>query len=693
MNTFTNTITKAKHALGASLIATLGFNTSHAQSDVQLDEALFDLSLEELMEVSIESASKKKESLFDAPLASFTITAAEIEKAGISNIVEALRLAPGVIVRQQENGVYDVQIRGLDNLTRNNMGATASNTSTLVMINNRPVFNHNLGGTFWESFPIDISDIDKIEIVRGPAAPLFGPNAVTGVINFITKRPEDGRIVSARVEGGTDESLMSSVYYGNTINDEWSYFVSGNYQKRNAFDDQLFDETSNQYVSRTDLGERQALLMGDHSLQRVGFNTGAFFSPSEDVNVDLSIGFQDSEVLKNFVQSNSLGMGYGTTRSGYVNLAGSVKGFNFRTSYSNGNENMSYNYSPNEYDFSVLDTNVEYEWQVTSGLTITPGIGYIRAAFDESDYNDDLTYLAGDEQSLTTKSAYLRGDWNISDKIRLIGASRADHFSSTDEVKISYEGALTYKVNEYHIIRASVTKSNAGSFAGQSYLDTFLGGTPALGNTDLDVFTVHAAEMGYRSKIANNLTADVSLFYQKAQNFIMLEVMLDQMGFPFLQSNNAEVEAVQNGVTLSLNYVPSSNVQFKPFVMIQNTQLENVRNTYAAPAPFYQLEDADHEYTPSVVGGWFFNYSPSSKWNINLNGYYFSEQTFYGGDGSTPTTYDGKLILNLVTQYNVANNLNAFVSAKNLLGDTEREFVTSGRIDRYFGAGLSLNIK
>ena len=70
------------------------------------------------MNIPIQSASKKKETLFDAPLSSYTISAAEIERSGANSIPEALRLAPGVIVREQTNGVYDVSIRGLDNLTR-----------------------------------------------------------------------------------------------------------------------------------------------------------------------------------------------------------------------------------------------------------------------------------------------------------------------------------------------------------------------------------------------------------------------------------------------------------------------------------------------------------------------------------------------------------------------------------------------
>src|SRR6187402_3672610 len=103
------------------------------------EEDLYDLSLEELMNVPINSASKKDETLFDAPLSSYTITRSDIDKAGSTSIMEALRLAPGVIVREQTNGVYDIHIRGLDNILRTSQAYTKTNLTTLVMIDSRPV--------------------------------------------------------------------------------------------------------------------------------------------------------------------------------------------------------------------------------------------------------------------------------------------------------------------------------------------------------------------------------------------------------------------------------------------------------------------------------------------------------------------------------------------------------------------------
>src|SRR6186713_3200387 len=210
----------------------LSSSVAFAQETKAEEFDLYDLSLEQLMTIPINSASKKDETLFDAPLSSYTITRADIDKSGATSIMEALRLAPGVIVREQTNGVYDIHIRGFDNILRTSASYTKSNLTTLVMIDNRPVFNHNLGGTFWEALPIDLNDVERIEIVRGPSAPLFGPNAVTGVINIITKRVSAKTYVNANVQYGTSSTTIANAAFGKKLGHKFNFIISGNYQDR-----------------------------------------------------------------------------------------------------------------------------------------------------------------------------------------------------------------------------------------------------------------------------------------------------------------------------------------------------------------------------------------------------------------------------------------------------------------------------
>src|SRR3989442_9575314 len=111
--------------------------------------SLLRLSIENLMNIPIYSASKVAESTFDAPLSSSVVTKEQIKRSGCTSIMEALRMVPGVIVREQTNGNYDIHIRGLDNIPPNAGLLFFTSSTTLVMIDNYPVYNYLHGGTFW----------------------------------------------------------------------------------------------------------------------------------------------------------------------------------------------------------------------------------------------------------------------------------------------------------------------------------------------------------------------------------------------------------------------------------------------------------------------------------------------------------------------------------------------------------------
>ena len=138
------------------------------------------VSLDELYEMILNkdlvSASKKVESSFESPLSSSVVSNDEMRAAGVRTIEEALRLVPGFIVREKTNGNFDAHIRGNDNLPSRHMFLYSENSITLVMIDNRPVYNYVHGGTFWETLPVSIEDVDRIEVVRGPSSALYGPS-------------------------------------------------------------------------------------------------------------------------------------------------------------------------------------------------------------------------------------------------------------------------------------------------------------------------------------------------------------------------------------------------------------------------------------------------------------------------------------------------------------------------------------
>ena len=190
-----------------------------------------------LLNKNLSSASKKTESQLESPLSTTVISQQELISSGATCIEEALRMVPGVIVRQKTNGNYDVHLRGNENLPTNNMLIYSENTKTLVMVNGRPVFNYAFGGIMWETLPVNFDEIDRIEVVRGPASALYGSNAVTGAINIITKSSKNiTETVTGNFSGGT-RMMSGNVGVNKTINSKMSVGVNGNIEKRTRDDE------------------------------------------------------------------------------------------------------------------------------------------------------------------------------------------------------------------------------------------------------------------------------------------------------------------------------------------------------------------------------------------------------------------------------------------------------------------------
>ena len=143
-----------------------------------------------IMNKNVSSASKTEEDSFTSPLSSTVITRNEIRTYGITTVEEALRLIPGMIVSEKANGVYDVQMRGLNNIPDNNIILYTENANTLLMVDGRIAHNYAMGAPMMDVLPISIEDIERIEVVRGATSALYGPNAVNGVINIITSKPD-----------------------------------------------------------------------------------------------------------------------------------------------------------------------------------------------------------------------------------------------------------------------------------------------------------------------------------------------------------------------------------------------------------------------------------------------------------------------------------------------------------------------
>jgi len=184
--------------------------------------SLADLSLEELSNIKITSVSKRAERLSDAPASVFVITADDIRRAGVTSLPEALRLAPNLQVAQVSASGYAISARGFNNSAANKL---------LVLIDGRSVYTPLFSGVFWDAQDVMLEDIERIEVISGPAGTLWGTNAVNGVINITTRpaKATQGGLASA---GGGNREVDTALRYGGAAGADGNYRVYAKYFDR-----------------------------------------------------------------------------------------------------------------------------------------------------------------------------------------------------------------------------------------------------------------------------------------------------------------------------------------------------------------------------------------------------------------------------------------------------------------------------
>ncbi|HEV2673766.1 MAG TPA: TonB-dependent receptor [Aliidongia sp.] len=185
----------------------------------QTIDELRQLSIEELANVQISSVSKTSGPLSDAPAAVYVISHEDIVRSGLTRIPELLRLAPNLEVAQLSPTSYAISARGF------NVGNNASlSDKLLVLVDGRSVYTPLFGGVYWDMQQVLPENIERIEVISGPGATLWGANAVNGVINIITRKASDTQGGVLTIGAGNLER-SASLQYGGKIGDNLTYRV------------------------------------------------------------------------------------------------------------------------------------------------------------------------------------------------------------------------------------------------------------------------------------------------------------------------------------------------------------------------------------------------------------------------------------------------------------------------------------
>ena len=438
-------------------------------------------------------ASKKPQKTLDSPVPVIVIEEAEIEISGASNIPDLLRRVAGIDVLSVSASDHNVSIRGFNQQT---------SSRVLVLIDGRPVYLDFYGFVTWDALPISMDEVKQIEIVKGPGSSMYGGNAFNGVINIITKSPEeiDGTVVA--MSGGEYDTFAGSVMHGQKKGKTGYKFSFS----RDEYDEWEQDSSYKHSDS--------AYFMVERALAKSSMLS---FSGS----IDQSEG-ETMTSLDNFLRD--------TTQSHLMVDYESGNGLNLKLFW------------------NAMDTEIEGE-RVLPALE-SFGVFNQHDFFIETDtYEAEMTKLfnVGNNNSLLIGGNYKMNNidsdmFDDSHRQEIYGlfaedAFRiAESFTATAGARYDYhplvEGnfsprlGLVYSAAEDHMLRLSYTTAYCLPSFTQSYLyvemyppPTFAL-SPVTGNEVLDVEKMESTNFGYTGFVSDRLELNIDLFYNEIEDII-----------------------------------------------------------------------------------------------------------------------------------------------------------------------------
>jgi iron complex outermembrane receptor protein len=209
--------------------------------DAQVLEKLARSSLEELMQVKVTTVLGAPQARIASPAAVYVISGEDLRRSGMRSVVEALRMVPGMYVGRINSSSWLAGTRGLT-------GSSLTATRYLVLVDGRQVYDPLISTTFWDTVDVMIEDVDRIEVIRGPGATLWGANAMNGVINVVTRSSADTQGTLLQLGGGDAGRAEFDLRHGGRAGADGSYRVWAKYASFGDYDsptgESLHDEWS-----------------------------------------------------------------------------------------------------------------------------------------------------------------------------------------------------------------------------------------------------------------------------------------------------------------------------------------------------------------------------------------------------------------------------------------------------------------
>jgi len=498
----------ARIALAAFLSALLAGNAM-AQDQKAVPDVTA-MSMEDLMNMQVTSVSKRSQKVADAPAAIFVITQDDIRRSGATSIPEALRLAPGLEVARIDQNKWAIGSRGFNGRFDNKL---------LVLIDGRSVYTPLFSGVYWNIQDVLLQDIDRIEVIRGPGATLWGANAVDGVINIITKPAASTQSAIVEAGGGTEERGAGGVRYGGKIGDATHYRIYGKY----------FDWGPSDYITGgtahdgwdavrggfradwTPSGANSLTIQGD--IYRSNYN--------ETLTVPTLSAPYSNTFPNNGTYSggNILGRWNHTTEGGSMSL---------QMYYDN---TTTVDHQLFEDHQNIFDVDFQDGFHVGNHQQFLWGLGY-RSILDGNDSSFTVS-LQPNQVNLNQFSTFLQDEIGLADnRLRLTLGSKLEHNTFTG-FEVEPNARLLWTLTPNQSVWTAISRAvrtpaltEEGLRLNSAVIPPGTPQNPSPFPAVLAVFGSHqfnsedllAYEFGYRMQATSNLSLDIATFYNRYSN-------------------------------------------------------------------------------------------------------------------------------------------------------------------------------
>ncbi len=443
------------------------------------------------------TASRKEQPITQAPATISVITAEDIKYSGATNIPDVLRIVAGIDVmtitaRDQQVGAWGF--------------ITPINNKLLVLVDGRTMYTDLYGMVLWEVFPVGLEEIDRIEAVKSPASSIYGANAFSGVINIITKTPEQLEGTTLHFTGGERNTVIGSILQaGDMANNRIKYKISAEWDQTKGWQDPK---------------EKTARVFR--------FNGLVSYSLGKKGRMVFSAGRAHSQDRK-FLSGEYIGTGTVDFKNDYFQLDVKYGTLEFRTFYKSGKPTIVWDLSGERqvWDIPTLNAELLHSFNWSKKHSLVWGLNYRYNRLGKNPF-----ILQSHHQNLW--AFFLEDEIKFSDRFRLTLGARYDTHPLV-EGHLSPRGNIFFSPSKNHILRFSF----AQAFRNPSFVESYLYFEKQLsialpppfpplqipyafisqGNPQLKPEAVTSYEIGYHSAWSRHFQLTLDLFYNRYANF------------------------------------------------------------------------------------------------------------------------------------------------------------------------------